>query len=201
LSLVPNDRVQRQFRRVAETVLREFPADVGGTVLFTGVGSGAHVADIAAQVAIRLVQQPDTVVTLIDADGAAQHLTERLACRGQAGLAELLQAEATVASTILATDVDNLHFIAFGDRRLTRNPIASGAVNPVLSKLRQDCRYIVLAAGIETTPLQAMLGRCSDGTYLVVQLGAAPREDTTALASFLSRAGARLLGSIATSAS
>jgi Mrp family chromosome partitioning ATPase len=112
----------------------------------------------------------------------------------------LLQDRTSIEATVVSTDVDNLRFVPFGDRRLARNPIAPGSVSALLSQLHQDCRYVVMAAGIETSKLLAMLSRASDGTYLIVQLGAAQRQDTSALADFLSRAGARLLGCIATSA-
>lgn len=196
-----NTRVQRQFHRVAETVVKEFPASSGGTILFSGAGSSGHVADVALQVALHLAQEQDVAVSVVDGDFENQTLTQRLSAGGENGLAEILQQQESLAAVLATTEIPNVRFLAFGDQRIARNPIASDLVKLTLADLRNMGRYTIIAAGTTFNSLHALLGRHADGTYLVVQLGAADSCRTTELARHLTRAGARLLGCIATGVS
>lgn len=193
--------VARQFRRLAKNILNEFPRETGGTILFTGVGSDRHVADVAEHVARQLACHADVDgVALVDGDVETRSLTVRLADRGKPGLAEILRHRASLTSALVDTVISDIRFLPFGDRRDARNPIAPDAVKSTLADLRRMCCYTIVATGTNLTKLHAMLSRYSDGTYLVVRLGAAARQDTSAAANYLTRAGARLLGCIATSA-
>ncbi len=192
-------RIVRQFRRLADNIAKEFPCLSGGTLLFSGAGSSNHIAEVAQQVARQLAFQSDIMVALVDGDGANQVLSKRLAPDANGGLAEVLQLQTSLPSAMTPTETPDLHFLPFGDRRTARNPIAPDAIRSLLADLRQLHRYVVIAAGADTSKMQAMLGRHCDGTYLVVQIGTAQRQETSDLARYLSRAGARLLGCVATS--
>lgn len=192
-------RIERQFRRLADNVMREFPVAAGGTLLFSGVSSSSHIAHVAEQVAQQLSQQANVRVALVDGDPDTPMLSKRLRIDGDVGLAEALQQQTSVASAMIATEIPNVDFLPFGDRGNGRTPIANSAVKSVLSDLHQLCRYTVIVSGTNTSPLCAMLSRHCDGMYLVVQLGMAGRQQTADLASHFTRAGARLLGCVATS--
>ncbi len=192
-------RVERQYRRLADNIMREFPASLGGTILFSGVGSSRHIAHVAEQVTHQLSVQAAVRVALVDGDPDTQLLSERLAVNGDCGLVEAIQQQTSVASALTATEVPNVDFLPFGDCCHASAPVANTLVRSVLDDLRQLCRYTVIASGTNTSPLCAMLSRHCDGMYLVVQLGMAGRQETADLASHFTRAGARLLGCVATS--
>ncbi len=191
-------RVLRQLQRLADCIETQFPATTGGTLMFSGVGSRLHIACVAEHVARRLAEQRETEVVLVDGDTETRLLSERLAAGDNPGLAEVLQCRTTVASALIDTDAPKVRLLPFGDRRNARNPIASDTVESMLADLRRTFRYTVIVSGRVTSPLPALLSRFSDGTYLVVQLGAASRQDAVGLASQLTHAGGRLLGCVAT---
>ncbi|MFO7902117.1 MAG: hypothetical protein ACQESR_09360 [Planctomycetota bacterium] len=194
-------RLARQFGRLTDNIVREFPPEVGGTILFTGLGSNRHVAEVAEEVARQLAFHLETSsVALVDGNADTPILTERLAGAQKVGLAEILQQRTTVASTLFDTGMRGVRFLPFGDRREARNPVTSQAVKSAFSDLRQLCRYTVVTIGAGQTKLHARLSRHSDGTYLIVQLGAANYQDMAKTTRYLNRAGARLLGCVATSA-
>lgn len=196
---VHDARVGRQYRRLAENIIREFPAPAGGTILFAGIGSSTHIADVAEHVARQLASQPDVDVALADGDADKQVLSKRLAREGDVGLADVCQQQTSVAPALVNTAIQGVRFLPFGDRCNARNPIANEIIRSTLADLRQLCHYTVIALGTNTSPLGAMLSRHSDGLYLVVQLGMANRKETSDLAGHFTRAGARLLGCVATS--
>jgi Mrp family chromosome partitioning ATPase len=195
----PGPRIDRQFRRVADAIAAEFPLPRGGTITFSGVGSDSHVADVSMNVARQLALHPGASVVLVDGDAESRLLTERSAAAASDGLAEVLQQQTSISSVLEPTPIGNVRFLPFGDSRKALNPIAPDKVRATLADLRQAACYTVIAAGTGTGSLHAILSRHSDGTYLVVQLGVASHQDTSGLARFLSRAGARLLGCVATS--
>ncbi len=192
-------RINRQFRRLADSIVKEFPRASGGTILFSGAGSNRHIAEVAEQVAQQLALQLDGTVILVDGNAEQQILSEQLNADSRSGLAEVLQQQVSLARVTQATGIHNVQFLPFGDRRTARNPIATSAVQAFVADLRQLYRYVIIASGTGTNPIQAMLSRHCDGTYLVVQIGVAERQETSDLAHYLTRAGARLLGCVATS--
>ncbi len=195
----PQDpRVNRQFRRLADNIIKELPANEGGTLLFTGVGSSCHIADVAGYVARQLSLQPDVTVTLVDADPDLRTLSQRFDATDDDGLAEVLQEKLPVAAAVVPTVVKNIRFLPFGTRLGARQPATSQQVKSLLANLRSLSRYVVVATGTEQHLLRALISRHSDGTYLVVQLGMADRQRTTELAGHLTASGARLLGCVAT---
>lgn len=194
-------RISRQFRQLTDSILQEFSTGTGGTIVFTGIGSSRHVADVAEHVARQISLQLETsTVGLVDGNIETQILTERFAGSEKPGLAEILQRRSAVASTLYDTGISGVRFLPFGDRREARNPIMASAVTATLSELKQLCHYTVVAIGTAHHKLHAMLSRYSHGTYLIVQLGAASHQDIAEVSGFLNRAGARLLGCIATGA-
>lgn len=194
-------RVARQFRRLTDNIVREFPPELGGTILFAGIGSNRHVAEVAEAVARQLSFHLDaSSVGLVDGNADTQLLTERLGGSEKAGLAEILQQRTSVASTLFDTGMPGVRFLPFGDRRDARNPITSESVKAAFSDLRHLCRYTVVTIGAAQTKLHALLGRHADGTYLIVQLGTSNYQETAETTRYLNCAGARLLGCVATSA-
>ncbi len=195
----PSDlRVNRQFRRLTDNIVREFPAGEGGTLLFAGVGPDNHIADVAGHVARQLAVQQDVAVVLVDADPDMKVLTQRFAAVQECGLAEVLDARLPLVTAILPTSVHNLRFLPFGDRLAARPALSSLHVKATLEQLRRLAQYVVVAAGMNRHLLHSLISRHGDGTYLVVQLGAADRQQTSELASHLTASGARLLGCVAT---
>ena len=71
-------RLKRQFRRLAENVWKDFPSATGGTLLYAGVGSSSHIADVAGQVARQLSLPGDGDILLVDADSTLRVLSRAL---------------------------------------------------------------------------------------------------------------------------
>ncbi len=157
----PQDpRVHRQFRRLVDNIVKEFPAKEGGTLLFTGVGSSSHIADVAGYVARQLSLQPEVDTLLIDADADLKVLSQRLGAARENGLAEVLQEKLPVAAAVLPTVVRNLRFLPFGERLGARPPVTSQQVKAVLAQLKAlsrirgggDWHWSSSAARIDRSP-------------------------------------------------
>ena len=191
-------RAARQFRRLAANVLQEFPLATGGSLLFSGVSSSCHAAKVAQGVAVELAGMTDIDVALVDVDSREYQLSEEFATHQQVGFSDVLQGRCLLSDALVATEQPNLQLLPFGDRRYGRCSAESTLVCATLSAVREVSRFAIYSGGVETSSLQAVLSRHCDGTYLVVQLGDASREDTSATANFFSRAGARLIGCVAT---
>ncbi len=191
-------RLVRQFHRLVETIVSQFPPERGGTILFAGAGSSSHVADVAGYVARHLTQHCSSGVILVDADETDRVLSQRFAAATEKGLVEALQDDIPAARFVVATTIARLSFLAFGEHLTARRAIAPVAVHDVVTEWRANYRYAVVAAGATLCPLAGLLARQCDATYLVVQLGAADRQQAVITAQKLTAAGARLLGSIAT---
>lgn len=190
-------RLLRQFDQLAQTVLQEFPPELGGSLLLAGVGSSSHVADVAAHLARRLAAHGRASL-LIDADASRPVLTQRFAAAGEHGLIDTLLDSASASRYVLETSVPHLAFLPLGQGRLSRRAALPDRVRLTLTHWRRDFLYRVIAGGVEISAALGAWARHCDATYLVVQLGVAERQQAAAATGTLVAAGARLLGAIAT---
>jgi len=191
-------RLIRQFHRLAETIISQFPPDQGGTIFFAGAGSSSHVADVSGYVAKQLTEQCHGDVILVDADAADRVLTQRFAAGTEKGLVEALQDGTPAARFVVSTAIARMAFLAFGESLASRRTIASQAVRDAVAEWKTTYRYTVVAGGATLSTLTGLLARHCDATYLVVPLGQADQQQTALVAQKLTAAGARLLGSVAT---
>ncbi len=199
LALEPDEpRLVRQFHRLVETIIGQFPPDQGGTILFTGAGSSSHVADVAGYVANQMTTKCHSDVILVDADAGDRVLTQRFAAGTEKGLVEALQDAAPAGRFVVSTAVPRLAFLAFGESLVSRRAVSAQAIRDVVAEWRTNYRYTVVAAGTAPSTLTPWLARYCDATYLVVQLGQADKQQAAHVARQLTAAGARLLGSVAT---
>ena len=104
-------RLQRQLRRLVDTIIGQFPAEQGGTLLFAGSGSSSHVADVAGSVARQLTTVTQGSVVLVDADGVDRVLTQRFAATTEKGLAEALQDGVPAGRFVVSTAVPRMAFL------------------------------------------------------------------------------------------
>jgi Mrp family chromosome partitioning ATPase len=191
-------RLIRQFHRLVQTIVSQFPPDQGGTILFAGAGSSSHVADVSGYVAKQLTEQCQSEVILVDADAADRVLTQRFAAATEKGLVEALQDGTPAARFVVSTAIARMSFLAFGESLITRRTVPAQAARDAVAEWKANYRYAVVSAGATHTELTNLLARHCDGTYLVVQLGRADRLQTAYIGQTLTAAGARLLGSVAT---
>jgi Mrp family chromosome partitioning ATPase len=196
----PAPRVTRQFRRLITNMTREFPAELGGTLLLCGVGSSAHIANVATHTARQLAVQCHAPVTLVDANVERHVLTTQMAADNVVGLVEVLRNQGSLHDALRSTDLPSVSFLPSGGVGQDSDDVASDMVRNMLRQLRQACRYAIIAAPDRASRLQTLLGRHCDGTYLVVQLGTAERAETSQLSERLAHAGARLMGCVVTGA-
>ena len=191
-------RLARQYRRLAENIANEFPTTRGGTLFLSGVGPTTHVADVAGQVAVELSHLADVDVLLVDADADRKVLTQRFAANSERGLSESLQESTLASSAVLHSAVPRLRFLPFGNVGLTRRTVAWQAVEGMLTDLRRNNRYVILASDGAHGPLAEAVSRYADGSYLLVQIGSSEISGISQAVSQLTAAGARVLGCIAT---
>jgi len=195
---IGNARLARQYRRLVENVVNEFPATTGGTLFITGVAPTCHVADVAGQIAVELTRTADIDVLLVDADADRKVLTQRFAANNERGLSESLHEGTLASAAILHAAVARLRFLPFGNASLTRRTVAWQAVEGMLVDLRRTSRFVIFASDGCDTPLAEAVSRYADGSYLVVQAGCSENEHFGQTLANLTAAGARLLGCIAT---
>ena len=195
---IGNTRLARQYRRLAENIVNDFPASQGGTLFVSGVGPTGHIADVAGQIAVELTQAVDADVLLVDADADRKVLTQRFAANNERGLSESLHEGTLASGAVLHAAVPRLRFLPFGNVGLTRRTVAWQAVEGMLEDLRRSNRYVILASDGPEGPLAEAVGRYADGSYLVVQLGNSEISQLHDAMANLTSAGARLLGCIAT---
>jgi Mrp family chromosome partitioning ATPase len=195
---IGNARLSRQYRRLVENIVNEFPMTTGGTLFITGVAPTGHVADVAGQVAVELTRMADIDVLLVDADADRKVLTQRFAANNERGLSESLHEGTLASAAILHAAIARLRFLPFGNASLTRRTVAWQAVEGMLVDLRRTSRFVVLASDGCDSPLAEAVSRYADGSYLVVQAGRSENEQMSRSLASLTAAGARLLGCIAT---
>ena len=193
-----NTRLARQYRRLTENVVNEFPVSRGATLFISGAGPTSHVADVAGQLAVELTRTSDVEVLLVDADAERKVLTQRFAASGERGLSENLLEGSLASEAILQSAVPRLRFLPMGSSALTRRTVVWQAVESLLGDLRRTSQFVVLASDRCSGPLAEAISRYADGTYLVVQLGGSEIPQLNQAVSSLTAAGARLLGCIAT---
>jgi Mrp family chromosome partitioning ATPase len=191
-------RLARQVRRLAAAVTGEFPPEVGGIMLLGGVAAGGHVADVAGLLACALGEQYEQEVLLVDADGAQKILSQRFAATAEAGLAAAVHCDVVPRHTLVSSILPRLRFLPYGHSAIPRRVLERQTLQCVLTDLKRDFRYIVVAGGTTVDPLLKALGRCCEGTYLVIPLGQAERDRSAAVIQRLTACGARLLGAIVT---
>lgn len=195
----PDDsRLVRQMRRFTDKIVGEFPPDMGGSLFFSGVASGGHVADVAAQLARQLTERRESDVLLIDADAGRKVLSQRFAASAECGLGEALQETLDAGKLVVASAIARLHFLPFGAASLSRRTTPWSAVQSMVADLRRNYRYVIFAGGTTHDVLSEALGRFCDGTYLLVPLGRAERDESSQAARRLTASGARLLGAVVT---
>ncbi len=191
-------RLARQYRRLLDSISNEFPVSRGGTLFITGVEPTGHVADVAGQVAVELTRTADVDVLLVDADAERKVLTQRFAAGNERGLSESLHEGTLASAAILHAAVPRLRFLPFGNAGLSRRTVAWQAVEGMLTDLRRNCRFVIVASDQCDGPLAEAVSRYADGGYLVVQVGRSGRRQMQTALSRLTAAGARILGTIAT---
>lgn len=193
------DRVDRQFKRLAWKLARDSRHIGPAVLMFCGAEASRHTAEVCFNVGRHLADRAGAATMCIDGDMQHRSLTERFSEMRRPGLADLLQGVATLDQCTAETGVSSIRLLPTGDRRHARNPLADHMVEKLFAELKRSHRYTLIAGGADLSPLLAFLARHSDGCYPLVRMGRSGREDSVGLVEYLGRAGARLLGSVATS--
>ncbi len=191
-------KLERQFRRLVEAIVGQFPPEQGATVLLAGTGASGHLADVAGPLARHLTAVCSGSVILVDADSSDRVLSYRLAAKTEPGLAETIRDHLPASRFALWTAVPRLAFLPFGDSVAARQTMPSQVVRDIVAAWKADYRYSVVVSGARLTKLTGWLSRFCDATYLVMQLGRADKQEASFLARALTAAGARIMGSVAT---
>lgn len=195
----PEDsRLARQLRRLAEHIAVECPHEHRATILIAGTPPDAHAADVAGLLACEFTGRFGGRTLLVDADGEQKVLTQRFAAVGQPALAEILLNDLPLRRAISQSLVPQLEILPYGDSSPTRRTLEPERVRVLLQGLKRTYSYVIVSGGSCQDAVTKCLARYCDATYMVLQLGKTERQQALATVDFLTCAGARLLGSVAT---
>ena len=133
-------------------------------------------------------------VLLVDADAARATLSKTLDAAGNAGLFDLIEGRATLASVLLNDTETGLSFLPLGNA--TRAESRNASAQEIAAKLTgPDIDLIVIDGGaILTDDAVRPFAELADDIVLVVRAGGARRDDIAAAIVALRQNGAKLRG-------
>lgn len=133
-------------------------------------------------------------VLLVDADAARATLSRTLDAAGNAGLFDLIEGRATLASVLLNDTETGLSFLPLGNA--TRTESRNASPQEIAAKLTgPDIDLIVIDGGaILTDDAVRPFAELADDIVLVVRAGGARRDDIVAAIEALRQNGAKLRG-------
>ena len=133
-------------------------------------------------------------VLLVDADAARATLSKTLDAGGNAGLFDLIEGRATLASVLLNDTETGLSFLPLGNA--TRTESRNASPQEIAAKLTgPDIDLVVIDGGaILTDDAVRPFAELADDIVLVVRAGGAKRDDIAAAIVALRQNGAKLRG-------
>lgn len=180
-------------RRLRDALFDERPHR--RSVLVTSAASGEGRTTVALNLA--LVSAADGWrVLLVDADAPRATLSKTLDAAGNAGLFDLIEGRAALASVVLNDTDTGLAFLprgnATGDRKLSPQEIAA--------KLIGDFDLVVVDGGPTEEDATRPLAELANDIVFVVRAGGAKRDDIAAGIDALRQNGNKLRGTVLTGA-
>lgn len=196
----PRSYLSEQYRhfRTNLTALNKDGSPRSLVITSTSKGEGKSIT--AGNVALSLVELPNTRVCLVDADFRMPSLGKMFGLDEGPGLSELLLEGLSLDKVLKPTKVDNLNLIQAG--REPRNPteiLGSERLINLINALKQDYQYILL----DTPPVfpytdACILGARSNGIILVVRMDRTHKSTVEKAVKSLENAGGNVVGSFLT---
>jgi capsular exopolysaccharide synthesis family protein len=193
----PQSAVAEQYRsfRTNLVAMNSGGAPRALAVSSTIKGEGKSVT--TANLALALVELPDTRVLVVDADLRAPVQADLFAIPREPGLADLMLDFAPLDKVIARTSVPGLSVLPAG--KPVRNPselLGSSRMGDLVSALKAEYNYILFDSP-PSLPFAdaAVLGHRLDGILFVVRMEKTPRNQVTRALELLRNAGCNVLGS------
>ncbi len=189
----------REMHSLSERILSELPRGGRRVIAFTGAAAGEGATTVALHLARVLARDPEGRILLVDADMArvSKSLTQSSGASAQApGLVEVLAGEVELSKAVLATDVENLHFLPSGvDLARGKEAILSDRMRDFVDDMGQIYRMVILdCAPLLSHSESRILAAFTDGAVLVVRSGRTRREVVQKALALLQAANVRVLG-------
>lgn len=180
--------------------LRQDAHETGSrTMLFVGIGDESATHAALLHIAALLAEEGGRVL-LVDGDLAQRSLTLELESVQQAGLSDLISANAPTANDLIQpTAFQRLAFLPAGTQRQAALSSAGDRLTRILGGLTGSYDLLLIDGGRSRDGAANVLARLADATYVVVQLGTVEANAAQAALRDLRSAGARVLGCVATS--
>ncbi|MEX2172910.1 MAG: hypothetical protein WD872_01025 [Pirellulaceae bacterium] len=186
------------FRQLADRLWHDLEQVGGRSILLAGIGPASETHEVVLHAAALLAERGEPILVL-DADTAHRALTCQLDLAAGTGLAESLRSESDPLSQVQATSFPQLSIFPAGRGRLPDPASVLHRLSQLLETLESQYRLVLIDAGQTSELAAATLARLCDATYFVVRLGETEATQAQAALRDFRAAGARVLGSIATS--
>jgi capsular exopolysaccharide synthesis family protein len=192
----PRSPVAEQYRTFRTNLLAINPDGAPRALSVTSSLKGEGKSITAANLALSLVELPDTRVLLLDADLRDPRIADLMGTSIEPGLSDLLLDGLPLDRVIYPTLVPNLSVLPAG--REVRNPselLGSTRVADLVSALKAEYNYLLF----DTPPVlpfadAPVLGARLDGSLLVVRLDKTPREQAERSLATMRAAGNNVIG-------
>ena len=192
----PRSPVAEQYRSFRTNLLALNPEGAPRAISITSSIKGEGKSVTAGNLALALVELPDTRVLVIDADLRAPRMAALLGTPIEPGLSDLLLDGLPLDRVIIPTLVPNLSVLPAG--REVRNPselLGSTRIRDLVNALKAEYNYLLF----DTAPVlpfadAPVLGARLDGTLMVVRLDKTPRDQIERSLETLRAAGNNVIG-------
>ncbi|HEX5104487.1 MAG TPA: hypothetical protein VFV87_11780 [Pirellulaceae bacterium] len=168
------------------------------TLLLVGIGAESTTHETALHVAALMAEEGGRVL-LIDADLARRQLSTDLDSLQEPGFSDLARENVSEQPTAQPTAFEGLAFLPAGRQRfIDLENSRADRLARALGQLSAEYDLVLLSGGQANDPAAGPLGRLSDATYIVVELGTVEAGQAQQALRELRAGGARVLGCIAT---
>lgn len=193
----PQSSVAEQYRSFRTNLVAMNSGGAPRALAVTSTIKGEGKSVTTANLALALVELPDTRVVVVDADLRAPVQAELFAIPREPGLSDLMLDFAPLDRVIARTTVPGLSILPAG--KPVRNPselLGSSRIGDLVSALKAEYNYILFDSP-PSLPFAdaALLGHRLDGVLFVVRMEKTPRNQVTRALELLRNAGCNVLGS------
>jgi capsular exopolysaccharide synthesis family protein len=193
----PQSAVAEQYRSFRTNLVAMNSGGAPRALAVTSTIKGEGKSVTAANLALALVELPDTRVLIVDADLRAPVQADLFAIPREPGLADLMLDFAPLDKVIARTPIPGLSVLPAG--KPVRNPselLGSSRMGDLVSALKAEYNYILFDSP-PSLPFAdaAVLGHRLDGILFVVRMEKTPRNQVTRALELLRNAGCNVLGS------
>ena len=187
--------ISEQYRQI----VAEVAPQLGGpprVLLFTGSAPESGTTTVLLNVAMTLLREKNTRVTVVDANWSRPSLAKRLGLSESPGLRDVLAGRSPLQWAMQTTRQPGLSALVAG--RGVGKPAEAG-IPPVIDRLRGESDWILIDAPTWSSAGDSVpLADCCDGMYLVIRQPDADSDEALALQQDFLESTGRLKGCVLT---